>query len=167
VRRRVLALLLLALAGTPAGCAAFGPSDLDVPPGQRVVLGRLDVADFETPVAVVEIVKEDGTFGQELHAGPGRGEFAITLPPGRYRVVRVRGMKERSVAPSDALWPLRGAFEVGSEPATYIGTLRLASRLGSAPRVSVVDEYEDTLRVLRGLYRDLPSAVVRRLVTLA
>jgi hypothetical protein len=157
---------LTLLAVVAAGCATFGPADLDVPPGQRVVLGRLDVSDFETPSAVVEIVKEDGTFGQEIRGGPGRGEFAITLPPGRYRVVRVRGMKERSAAPADSLWPLRGVFEVGSEPATYIGTLRLASRLGSAPRVSVVDEYEDTLRVLRGQYRDLPTDIVRRLASL-
>lgn len=147
-----------------AGCAALWPGPLEVPPGHRAVLGRVDLAGFEVPQATLDIVKEDGTFNATVSAGPGRRDFALALPPGRYRVTRIVAIKDRSTS-SVSGWPLNLAFEVGPEPAIYIGTLRVGSTLGPAVRVSVVDEYEDTLRALRALYSDLPQPVTRRLMT--
>jgi hypothetical protein len=158
---RAPAVALLGLAAL--GCALW-PAPLDVPPGHRAVLGRVDLAGFEVPEATLDIVREDGTFNATISAGPGRRDFALALPPGRYRVTRIVAVKDRAT-PSVIGWPLRLAFEVGSEPAIYIGTLRVGSTLGTTVRVTVVDEYEDTLRTLRALYSELPQPVTRRLLT--
>ena len=146
-----------------AGCGVFGPVPLDVPPGHRAVLGRVDLSG-EVTEGALEIVKEDRTFEHALPVGPGPGAFAVVLPPGRYRIVRFRGAQQGKTF-RDTLWDLELAFEVGPEPAVYIGTLRLVATYGRAPRVSVTDEYDATLRALRRLYSDLPGVVTRRLIS--
>jgi hypothetical protein len=156
------ALLIAALAAF--GCAALGPVPFDVAPGQRAVLGRVDLGGFEVPEGVLEIVKEDRSFDYALPIRLGQRDFAISLPPGRYRVLGLRATKDRDSTPNDNVWPLRLTFEVGPEPAVYIGTLRLASRFGRDVRVSIVDEYDDTVRVLSRFYTGLPEPVAHRLL---
>jgi hypothetical protein len=159
---RPAALVLVVLAA--AGCAAFGPAALDPLPGQRVVLGRVDVDGFETTDGLLQVVKVDGTFAEVVPFTNARRDFAVTLPPGQYRVTELRAVKDRDSTPSENVFPLRLAFEVGPEPATYIGTLRFNRRFGRDVRIEVLDEYEDTVRALRRLYSDLPPAAARRLV---
>ena len=147
-----------------AGCGAFEPKPLDLGPGQHVVLGRIDLAGFEVTEGIVDIVREDQTFSQEVRTGFGAREFAVALPPGRYRVARLRGGKDTLGTPNQVVWELGLAFEVGAEPATYVGTLRIGGSFGRTLRLTVVDELEDTLRVLRTQYSNLPDTAVRALM---
>lgn len=158
--RRVVLALLSSVAAV--GCGAFGPVPLDVPPGHRAVLGRVDLLG-EVTEGTLDIVKDDRTFEHALPVGQGPGDFALVLPPGRYRIVRFRGAQQRQSVRAP-VWELALAFEAGPEPAVYIGTLRLAATYGRAPRVAVTDEYEATLRTLRTWYSDLPAVVARRLL---
>jgi hypothetical protein len=148
-----------------AGCALAAPARLDVPPGQHVVLGRVDFAGLDTGEVALEIVKADGTFREELAVGLGQEDFALVLPAGAYRIVRVRLVKDRRPVTGDPVSDVRLAFQAGPEPAAYIGTLRLRADLRERVRVTVADEYERTVGALRGRYADLPAAIVRRLVT--
>ncbi len=152
--------LALALLGS---CALGTPARLDLPPGQRAVLGRVDLSRFEVDDALLEVVREDGTFGTGLYTGPGDGVFVLTLPPGRYRIPRVRAVQDRASVPTETVWDVAVTFEVGPEPAVYIGTLQLVSRWGRAPEVRVVDESAQTVPAAQARYRDLPHPVVRRL----
>ncbi len=146
------------------GCALFRPTPLEVPPGHGVVVGRVELVGFPVADAALDILKDDGTFSDVVLAGVGHRDFALVLPRGRYRITQLRVM--RDVGEGDqATWPLRLTFEVGTEPAAYIGTLRLSATFGQAIRVSVADEYEDTLRAVRALYTGLPEPVARRLLT--
>jgi hypothetical protein len=113
--------------------------------------------------AALDIVRVDGTFDHALMVSPGHRDFAIVLPRGGYRIVALRGFKEPQE--EHVTWPLRVGFEVTPATTAYIGTLRISPNFGPTVRVSVVDEYEDTLRTLRGLYPDLPQTIVRRLMT--
>lgn len=158
-----LGLLALVLGGL-AGCAAVHRPVLDPAPGHHVVLGRLDLSRFEVPEGILEIVREDGTFEEAVRAGELRREFALTLPPGRYRVVRLRAFRDGRAVPTQAVWDLEATFEVGGAPAVYVGTLEVTAAPGSRPRLRVLDQYADTLGVLRGQYADLPAAVARRLM---
>jgi len=158
-----VASIVLVLWGFALGCAAFGPTALDVPPGHRAVLGRVELSLPDTIQGTLDIVKDDRTFEVGLAVATGR-EFAVALPPGRYRIVRLRAAGDRQ-SYSNPIWDLRATFEVGPEPAVYIGTLRIVATSGLAVRVTVHDEYEDTVRVLRRLYSDLPGAVARRLLS--
>ena len=157
----------LFLAGlAAAACGALRPAPLDLAPGQRVVLGRVDLSGFEAKEGLLEIVREDRAFEYALPVGRTAPEFAIGLPPGRYRLVRLRAGKDRASTPTQVVWDLGPlTFEVGADPAVYIGTLRFASTFGRVVQVSVVDELEDTLRVLRVWYSNLPATVARALVT--
>ncbi len=164
VGRLASALLLVGLAAV--GCGAFRPAPLDLAPGQRVVLGRVDLSGFEAKEGLLEIVREDRAFEYALPVGRTAPEFAIGLPPGRYRLVRLRAGKDRASTPNQVAWDLGPlTFEVGADPVVYIGTLRFGSTFGRLVRVSVVDELEDTLRVLRRWYPDLPATAARALVT--
>ncbi len=87
--RSVRYLILLAV----AGCGASEPKPLDQGPGQHVVLGRIDLSGFEVTEGIVDIVREDQTFWQEVRTGLGAREFAVALPTGRYRVTREIGGK--------------------------------------------------------------------------
>jgi hypothetical protein len=160
---RRFGLLLVLLAA--AGCGAFAPQPLDLGPGQHVVLGGIDLTGFEVMEGIVDIVREDQTFSQEVRTGLGAREFAVALPPGRYRVVRLRGGKDTLGTPNQVSWELGLAFQVGADPATYVGTLHIGGVFGRNPRLTVVDELEDTLRVLRTRYSNLPDTVVRALMT--
>lgn len=161
--RLVAGLFLAGLGAT--GCGALRPAPLDLAPGQRVVLGRVDLSGFEAQEGLLEIVRDDRTFEYALPVGRAPREFAIGLPPGRYRLTRLRAGKDRQGTPNQVVWDLVPlTFEVGADPAVYIGTLRFASTFGGV-QVSVVDELEDTLRVLRVWYSDLPATVARALVT--
>ncbi|MBI4012824.1 MAG: hypothetical protein HY359_10970 [Candidatus Rokubacteria bacterium] len=161
--RLAVVLLMVGVAG--AGCAALGPQPLDLAPGQRVVLGRVELIGFEGAEGLLEIVREDRAFEHALPVGRSASDFAIGLPPGRYRVTRLRAWKDREAVPTQVVWDLAPlVFVVGPDPAVYIGTLKLGSNFGRV-QVSVVDELEATLRVLRAWYPNLPAIVVRALVT--
>jgi hypothetical protein len=146
-------------------CGLVAPVRLDVPPGQHVVLGRVDFAGLDTGEVALEIVKRDGTFREELAVGLGHEDFALVLPAGEYRILRVRLVKDRRPVTGDPVTELRLGFQAGPEPAAYIGTLRLRADLRERVRVTVADEYERTVETLRARYADLPAAIVRRLVT--
>jgi hypothetical protein len=159
--------LLLALAGLAslAGCGVLGPQPVDVAPGQRIVLGRDDLSGLDVSEGIVDVVRQDGGFSRELRIGQGAAEFAVGLPAGRYRIVSFRGAKDGRTLSDQFIRYLNVAFDVGDAPAVYVGTLRVASSFGPALRVTVVDEMEDTLRVLRRRYSDLPPTATRALMT--
>jgi hypothetical protein len=166
VSRRRPAALILVLGLAAAGCGLARPAPLDVPPGQRVVVGRVDLNTNEIPEGIVEMARDDGTFDYPLAITRGTTDFAITLPPGRYRVARLRGGKDGPQVPNQVVWDVSPVtFEVGAEPAVYIGTLRFRPSQGRF-RVLVVDELDATLRVVRRWHPDLP-AVVRSLASAA
>jgi hypothetical protein len=162
-RRSAAALLVLWLAA--AGCALTRPAPLEVPPGQRMVLGRVDLTATDIPEGYIEIVRDDRTFDYALPISRGTSDFAIALPPGRYSIARLRGGKDGPRVPNQVVWDVTPVtFEVGAEPAIYIGTLRFTPSLGRF-RVVVVDEFDDTLRVVRRWHPDLPTPVVRSLAS--
>ena len=165
VRRACLLLLGALLA--PAACAVVGPAMLDVPPGHHAVLGRVELGGFVPPEGVVDLEKVDGTFGQQLPIGAGERDFAIGLPPGRYRVVALHAFRTQRNVSNETVFPLGLIFDVGPEPATYVGTLRIDAEFGDRVRVQVADEYDQTVGRLRARYRDLPATAARRLMTRA
>jgi hypothetical protein len=151
----------LLLAG---GCGVLGPRPLDVPSGHHAVLRRLDLSGLGVPEGTIELVKEDRSYEDLIHVGPGQREFAVTLPAGRYLVTRLRAFPDQHRFTNQPVWDLRLTLEVGSAPAVYVGTLRVWRRSEQDLRVEVVDEYDDTLRVLRRHYADLPATVARSLL---
>jgi hypothetical protein len=148
-----------------AGCAALGPQPLDVAPGQRVVLGRVDLSAVDVTGGIVDVVRQDGGFNRELPIGRDAAEFAVGLPPGRYRIVQFRGSKDARTASSQFILYLNVGFDVGDAPAIYIGTLRLHTAFSGQARVTVLDEMEPTLRMLRSRYSNLPAEPTRALMT--
>jgi len=155
---------VLAVALAPAlGCAALRPGRLDVPPGHRAVLGRIDLRSGALE-SLIEIVREDGAFRHDLRSGLGQHDFVITLPPGRYRIARVRLLQDRQTLDQHPVRELRVTFEVGAEPAVYVGTLRLGEAFGERLLVAVVDEYETTVPALRARYPDLTGTISRSLM---
>jgi hypothetical protein len=158
-------LLLALLAATGAACAAARRPALDPPPGHRAVLGRLDLSRFEVGEGALDIVRDDGTFSESVRAGWSRPDFAIALPPGRYLVTSLRAFPDKRRFPNEAVWDVGLRFDVGAEAAVYIGTIRVNSLQGRRLRVDVVDEYDDTVRILRARYADIPDAVARGLVS--
>jgi hypothetical protein len=147
-----------------AGCAALGPQPLDVAPGQRVVLGRVDLSALDVTAGIVDVVRQDGGFSRELQIARDGPEFAVGLPPGRYRIVQFRGSKDARTMSDQFVLYLNVGFDVGEEPALYIGTLRLHTAFGGRARVTVLDEMEGTLRVLRSRYSDVPPEPTRALM---
>jgi hypothetical protein len=156
-------LLLWLLVALP-GCGALGPAPIDLAPGQRVVFGRVDLSGAPLTNGILEIVRVDGNVAVSLPLALTPREFAIGLPPGRYRVTELRGSKDGRIAPNQVVWGLRLAFVVGPEPATYIGTVRFAGAFDQQLSVSVEDELDDTLRVLRRRYSNLPATTARALL---
>jgi hypothetical protein len=158
-----LVLLMAVVVCSAAACAGMRRPALDPPPGHRAVLGRLDLSRFEVRDGMIEIVRDDGTFTESVRAGWGRAEFAITLPPGRYLVTRLRAFQDGREFPNDVVWDVGLAFDVGAEPAVYIGTVRVNPLTGRRLQVEVVDEYDDTVQRLRARYADIPDVVTRAL----
>ncbi len=159
VSRRRPAALVLVLWLAAAGCGLARPAPLDVPPGQRVVVGRVDLNATDIPEGFIEMARDDGTFDYPLAISRGTSDFAIMLPPGRYRVTRLRGGKDGSTMSNQMVWDVSPVtFEVGAEPAVYIGTLRFRLSVGRF-RVQVLDELDDTLRIVRRWHPDLPVVV--------
>jgi hypothetical protein len=162
VARSIGLRLLLVLA---AGCAAIRSQPLDLAPGQQIVLGGIDLSGFEVTEGIVDIVREDQTFGQQVRAGLGAREFAIALPPGRYRVTQLRAGQDSRSVPSQVIWDVGLTFQVDGGPALYVGTLRIDGAFAGRLRYRVVDELDDTLRILRSRYSNLPETVTRALMT--
>jgi hypothetical protein len=155
---------LLVLAGL-AGCAALAPQPVDVAPGQRIVLGRIDLSALDVTAGIVDVVRQDGGFNRELQVSRDGAEFAVGLPPGRYRIVQFRGSKDARTASDQFILYLNVGFDVGDAPAIYIGTLRLHTAFSGRARATVLDEMEPTLRMLRSRYSDLPPEPTRALMT--
>jgi hypothetical protein len=159
----IRAVALLMVVTVLAGCGVLRPQPIDVAAGQRVVLGRIDLSAMDVNQGILEVFRQDGAYNRELAIDPGAGEFAVGMPPGRYRIVRFRGLKDGRT-PTDYIRYLNVGFDVGDEPAVYIGTLRMHSGFGVTVRATVVDEMEATLRVLRSRYSDVPATATRALM---
>jgi hypothetical protein len=155
----VVLVVLVAL----AGCAALRPAPLDVPAGHRVVMGRVDLERFGEAGVLVVILREDGAVRHELSVGLGGLDFAITLPPGLYRIVEVRTADDGRTLPTHTVFRPRLEFEIGADPAFYVGTLRIVTTLGRTEAI-VADEAPETLRVLRARHPNIPEAVVHSLL---
>jgi hypothetical protein len=162
---RQLALAAVAVAIATAGCGILGRQPLDVPPGHQAVMGEVVVAGFGVPPHVVlEIAREDGSFRHELPVDAVRSPFVITLPPGRYQVQRLRINENGPAFPEEPWFRVGAEFTVG-DTAVYVGTLTLERVVFDRQvRVTVQDEYERTLSVLRREYPELPSPVGRAIM---
>jgi len=147
-----------------AGCGAFRSAPLDVPPGHQAVLGEVIVRGFSVPSVVLDIVREDGGYRHELPVDAGRSQFVITLPPGRYRVARLRINDSGRTFPDEAWFQIGVGFEVGGA-AVYVGTLQIERVVfGRQLRVAVQDEYDRTVPALRARHPELPPVVAKALM---
>jgi hypothetical protein len=148
----------LVLAVLAAGCV-LGPRELDRPPGFAVVFGRIDLTGFAAAGAILDLHREGGGYDRELAADKWAArEFAITLPPGRYVIQRVKTVDDRRGGGSDLPWMLDVAFEVRA-PVVYVGTLRLATRRPPRLDVEVADELDRALPAVRARYRGIGEPV--------
>jgi hypothetical protein len=162
---RRLALAVVAVAIATAGCSMFRREPLDVPPGHQAVLGEIVVAGFGVPPHVVlDIAREDGSFRHELPVDAVRSTFVITLPPGRYQVQRLRINESGPAFPEEPWFRVGAEFTVG-DTAVYVGTLALERVVFNRQlRVTVQDDYERALPVLRTQFPELPSVIGRALM---
>jgi len=161
-RRWFVALILGA--AVAAGCAAFGRAPLDVPPGHQAVLGEVFIGGFSESSVVLDIAREDGSYRLELPVDGGRSQFVITLPPGRYRISRLRINESRRAFPEEIWFQVGVEFEVGGT-AVYVGTLRIEHAVfGRQLRIAVRDDYERTVPAMRARYPELPPVVARALM---
>jgi hypothetical protein len=159
---RSIGVALMLLVAT--GCGAVRPQPLDLGPGQHIVLGGIDLSGFEVTEGIVDIVRDDQTFQQQVRAGLGAREFAIGLPPGRYRVTQLRASHDSRSVPNQVIWDLGLTFQVDGGPAVYVGTLRVDGAFAGRLRYRVLDELDDTLRILRGRYTNMPVTANRVLM---
>jgi hypothetical protein len=162
--RRCLAALTLGVL-LAAGCAVFRREPLDVPPGHRLVLGGVDIARFGDSHVVLEIVRVDGGYSYGLPVDVPRTSFVITLPPGKYNVLRLRLGDSGRTFPNQTIFPLQVGFEVGDAPAVYVGTLQI-ERVAFARfvRTVVQDDHDRTVSEIRARHPELPAVVVRSLM---
>ena len=143
------------------GCAAFRDAPLDVPPGHQVVVGEVYISGFSMPHVVLDIARDDGSYRHELAVDSIHSPFAITLPPGRYQVTRLRINDGGQPFPDEAWFRIGVAFDVG-DAAVYVGTLDLERVVFARQlRVAVTDRYERTLPEIRARYPGLPPVIVR------
>jgi hypothetical protein len=147
-----------------AGCGVLRPRPLDVTVTERVVLGKVDITLLQNDEILVDLAREDGAYPQQLYVGRGPHEFALALPPGRYVIGSIRLLSQRWALVDDPVRFLRVTFDVGDDPAVYVGTLRVAQGLGSRLEARVVDEYAATVAVLRGFYSNIPATIARALM---
>jgi hypothetical protein len=147
-----------------AGCAVFRSEPLDVPPGHQIVLGEIFLLGFSEQSLLLDFARDDGTFRRDVPVGAGRNRLVITLPPGRYEVVRLRINDMGRTFPMETWFPVGVVFEVG-RTAAYVGTLGIErAGFGRQVRVEVRDEYERTVSEMRGRYPELPPVVARALM---
>jgi hypothetical protein len=143
-------------------CDAFRRAPLDVPPGHRVVLGEVAVAGFSEPEIALDMTREDGAFRYELPVDYSPSPFAITLPPGRYRITRLRVNEIGRNFPEEVAFPLRVTFEVGEAAAVYVGRLQIERVVFARQlRITVRDDYERAVPEFRARYPELPSSIAR------
>lgn len=162
-RARRARLGALLLAGALAACGGLG-ARLEVPPGQRLILGGADLTRLDELGGLLEIVRDDGLVRLDLSLRREQTAFVATLPPGVYRLVRFRVTDSPQVRRASRAFDLRGRLEVGAAAAVYVGTLRLLPDGFAGIRLEVTDDYERTVAALRARYRDLPPTVARALV---
>ena len=164
-RRGAVSVLVGVVGLLATGCAMLGPTSLEVLAGQRVVLGRVDLALLAAASEiVVDVVRVDGGYATQFYVGHGAWEFALALPPGRYLIPSIRIASQRAPLPQEPTRSISVTFDVGDAPAVYIGTLRLTSGLGTRVETTVIDEYASTVPALRGHYSNIPAEVARALM---
>lgn len=147
-----------------AGCGALRPRPLDVIATERIVLGKVNIDQLSNNEVLVDLAREDGEFSQQIYIGFGPHEFALALAPGRYRIGSIRLNGQRWAMADDPVRYLHVTFDVGDDPAVYVGTLQLLSAVGTRTEARVVDEFDATVRALRRLYTNIPSVVARSLM---
>jgi hypothetical protein len=147
-----------------AGCGAFRREPLDVPPGQRVVLGEILTNGFSTTHLVLDLTREDGSFQESVTIDAKRSPLLITLPPGHYLIRTLRVNEQGRTGPETTNFWITVTFDVEA-PATYLGTLRI-ERVAFLRqlRITVDDEYESAVPAFRERYPELPSEIVRSLM---
>jgi hypothetical protein len=158
----MVSIAMVTVAG--AGCGALRPK-LDVPPGHRVVLGEVSIAGFGEPRVALDVVREDGSFRRDILVDLSRTPFAITLPPGRYRITRLRLNEMGRNFPDEMLFYLQVSFDVGDAAAVYVGRLLIERVVFDRRlRVTVQDDYDRAVPEFRALYPELPSTIARALM---
>jgi hypothetical protein len=153
-RAALRGLLALAL----AGCGVLGPRKLDVPPGQRVAIGRVDLTRFDVEEVILFLTRDDGVFGDQMNAR-GLQDFVVTLPPGRYEIRKLHTVNDRLSIPDHASRRVQVSFEIPDSPVVYLGTLRLSTRIPPFVESAVIDEFDRTVPRFRARYPDLPEPV--------
>jgi hypothetical protein len=163
-RGRMSGVAGLILALIVVGCGLAGPQPVELLPGQRMTLGRIELVGLDFDEVRVGIVREDRSYGAEIVLDHMVAlDFAIGLPPGRYRIDQIQVQHERS-GTNEPFRRVRVAFEVGDAPATYLGTLRLRGEMGPRVQAEVIDDYTNTVARLRTQIRDIPATVARALM---
>jgi hypothetical protein len=157
-------LAVLGLATLATGCAAGGNYRLDPSPGHRIVVGSVDLGRFNQRDAHLDIVRLDGTYRHALLVNGAQRDFAITLPPGRYAIARLRLAEGLRSTLDRGPFDLRVIFDVGEAPTIYVGALSIAPLFGQKVRVEVRDDYERTIAALRARRLELPEPIVRALM---
>jgi hypothetical protein len=151
---------VLAAAG---GCAVLGGGRLDFPQGYHMVMGATDLRALQEPQGILVIEREDGAVRYDLPVDRGPAPFVIPLPPGRYRVQRLRVTDSGPMSRDQMTYELPGTFEV-SAPAVYVGTLRLERDRFATVHLVVIDDFDRTVSRLRAQYPEIPAGVTRALV---
>jgi hypothetical protein len=161
-RRRLAALAVGAL--LVAGCGAFRREPLDVPPGHGVVLGEIALSGFPTSHLVLDFSREDGSFQDSITIDAMRSPFVITLPPGHYVIKNLRINDQGRTGPETTNFWISVGFDVDAS-ATYVGTVRI-ERVAFLRqlRITVDDEYETAVPMIRARYPGLPAEIGRSLM---
>ena len=162
--RRPLAAVLVGAALGIAACGAFRPEPLDVPPGHRIVLGEIALSGFPTPHVILDFGREDGGFQDSITIDAMRSPFVITLPPGHYLIRNLRVNDQGRTGPETTNFWISVAFDADAS-ATYVGTVRI-ERVAFLRqlRITVDDEYETAVPMIRARQPGLPSEIARSLM---
>jgi len=155
---------LVAGALVVAGCSAFRREPIDVPPGHRIVLGEIALNGFPTTHLILDFTREDGGFQDSITIDATRSPFVITLPPGHYLIKNLRVNEQGRTGPETTNYWIAVAFDVDA-PATYVGTVRIERQTFLRQlRITVDDEYETAVPMIRARYPGLPSEIARSLM---
>jgi hypothetical protein len=128
-------------------------------------LGGVDIARFGESHVVLEIARVEGGYRHELSVDAPRISFVITLPPGKYQILRLRVTESGRTFLNQTIFQLQVPFEVGDAPAVYVGTLQI-ERIAFAAfvRTAVQDDYDRTVSEIRARHPELPLVVARSLM---